>query len=107
MKKLLISLIKFYKRKIFPNKKACCRFRPSCSSYAIGAIEKHGAFLGSLMAIARISRCNIFSPGGFDPVPEKFTLKSSVGKVNEPSVCEKCSKKEVCDGQSCDLLSEN
>ena len=104
MKKLLISLIKFYKRKISPNKKACCRFRPSCSSYAIGAIEKHGAFLGSIMAIARIMRCNPFFRGGYDPVPERFTLKSNVGRVTEESVCEKCSKKEICDRQSCDLL---
>ena len=106
MKKLLISLIRFYKRKISPNKKACCRFRPSCSTYAIHAIEKHGAFLGSIMALARLFRCNPFFPGGYDPVPDRFTLKSGVGKNSEPSVCEKCTKKEVCDGQSCDLLEK-
>ena len=104
MKKLLIKIIYFYKRKISSKTQACCRFRPTCSSYAIGAIQKHGAFLGSIMAVARILRCNPFFPGGYDPVPDRFTLRSGVGKVNEPSVCEKCSKKEECDGQSCDLL---
>ncbi len=104
MKKLLISLITFYKRKISSKTRACCRFRPTCSTYAIGAIEKHGAFLGSIMALARLFRCNPFFRGGYDPVPDRFTLRSGVGRVTEPSVCEKCDKKEICDGQNCDLL---
>ena len=80
MKKLLIGLIRFYKTKISPKKKAVCRFRPTCSSFAIEAIEKHGALLGSLMAFCRIMRCNPYFRGGYDPVPDRFTLKSGVGK---------------------------
>jgi len=101
MKKLLIKLIRFYKRKISPNTKSHCRFRPSCSSFAIEAIQKHGAFLGSIMAFCRIMRCNHLFRGGYDPVPERFTLKSSVGRYSEPSVCEKCDKRDKCDRTKC------
>ena len=101
MKKLLIGLIRLYKTKISPKKKAVCRFRPTCSSFAIEAIEKHGALLGSLMAFCRIMRCNPYFRGGYDPVPDRFTLKSGVGKYKEPSVCEKCEKRNICDGTKC------
>lgn len=106
MKRVLIFLIKFYKRKISPKKGQCCRFRPSCSTFAIGAIEKHGAFLGSLMAVCRIIRCNPMFVGGYDPVPERFTLKSGVGKYTEPSACENCEMNKVCDRQSCEVLGQ-
>ena len=68
MKKVLISLIRFYQIRISPYKKPCCRFYPTCSSYAIEAIEKKGVLFGGLMAIWRILRCNPFCKGGFDPV---------------------------------------
>ncbi|MEE1049810.1 MAG: membrane protein insertion efficiency factor YidD [Clostridia bacterium] len=66
MKKLLISLIKFYQKRISPLKKPCCRFYPSCSQYAVMAIEKYGVFIGTGKAIWRIIRCNPFSKGGID-----------------------------------------
>lgn len=68
MKKVLISLIRFYQRRISPYKKPCCRFYPTCSAYAIEAIEKKGLLRGGLMALWRILRCNPFCKGGFDPV---------------------------------------
>ena len=68
MKKLLISLINFYRKYISPGRPSCCRYRPTCSQYALDAIEKHGAFRGSIMAGYRILRCNPFSKGGYDPV---------------------------------------
>lgn len=68
MKKILIYLIRFYQKKISPLKKPCCRFYPTCSNYAIEAIEKKGVFRGVLMALWRIARCNPFGKGGFDPV---------------------------------------
>jgi len=101
MKKLIISFIRFYKKRISPKKKPCCRFRPTCSSFAIEAVERYGAFLGSLMAIFRILRCNPFFKGGYDPVPERFTLLSGVGKYEEPSVCERCEKQDRCDRTHC------
>ncbi|MBY0757089.1 membrane protein insertion efficiency factor YidD [Clostridium sardiniense] len=68
MKKVVINLIRFYRKNISPLKNPCCRYVPTCSQYAIEAVEKHGAFRGSLMAIWRILRCNPFSKGGYDPV---------------------------------------
>ena len=72
MKKLFIWMIRFYQKNISPNKPQCCRFQPTCSAYAIEAIEKHGAFYGLLLALYRILRCNPFNKNcGYDPVPEK------------------------------------
>lgn len=68
MKKVLISLIKFYRKFISPGKAPCCKFRPTCSQYALDAINKYGAFKGGIMAGYRILRCNPFSKGGYDPV---------------------------------------
>ncbi|AWZ49751.1 membrane protein insertion efficiency factor YidD [Hathewaya limosa] len=68
MKRILIFLIKLYRKYISPLKPACCRFYPTCSQYAIEAIEKYGALKGGFMAIKRILRCNPFNKGGYDPV---------------------------------------
>lgn len=68
MKKILISLINFYKRYISPNTAPKCKYTPTCSQYAIDAINKYGAIRGTLKAIWRILRCNPFSKGGYDPV---------------------------------------
>lgn len=70
MKKFLVWLIRFYQRYISPYKGgATCRFIPSCSAYAIQALETYGAAKGMRLAIKRILRCHPFSKGGFDPVP--------------------------------------
>ncbi|HPD33621.1 MAG TPA: membrane protein insertion efficiency factor YidD [Bacteroidota bacterium] len=79
MKKILIELIKLYKKFISPALPPSCRFYPTCSSYAIEAIDKHGIFYGSALSIWRILRCNPFNKGGIDPVPEnikKFYIKN-------------------------------
>ena len=69
MKAVLLSLIRFYRKYISPFTPPSCRFIPTCSQYALEAIEKYGAFKGSMLAAWRILRCNPFSKGGFDPVP--------------------------------------
>ncbi|BAL81616.1 membrane protein insertion efficiency factor YidD [Caldisericum exile] len=69
MKKFLISILKFYRKYISPLKPPTCRFTPTCSEYAIEAIEKYGAKKGGFLAIKRVLRCNPFFPGGNDPVP--------------------------------------
>ncbi|MBQ6707200.1 MAG: membrane protein insertion efficiency factor YidD [Clostridia bacterium] len=71
MKKLLIALIRFYQRAISPHTPGCCRFTPTCSAYAMEAIERFGVVRGLGLAIWRILRCNPFCRGGYDPVPEK------------------------------------
>lgn len=68
-KKSLITLIQGYRSLISPLFPPSCRFQPTCSKYAIEAIEKFGAFGGSWLAIKRILRCHPFHPGGYDPVP--------------------------------------
>ena len=67
---ILLIPIYFYRACISPLKPPTCRFVPTCSEYAIEALEKHGVVKGSLLAIFRILRCNPFSKGGYDPVPE-------------------------------------
>lgn len=69
MKKILIGLIKFYRKYISPLKSTRCPYIPTCSQYGLEAIEKYGALKGSLLAAWRILRCNPFSKGGYDPVP--------------------------------------
>ena len=70
MKKILIGLIKFYRKYLSGVKPVpTCKYIPTCSEYGIEAIEKYGAFKGGLLTIWRILRCNPFSKGGYDPVP--------------------------------------
>ena len=70
MKKLLLSLIRFYRRSISPLFPPSCRFVPTCSQYALEAIEKYGAARGGLLALRRLMRCHPFHKGGwYDPVP--------------------------------------
>jgi len=61
--------IRFYQLAISPMTPSVCRYYPSCSNYAIEAIDKYGALKGGWLAIRRILRCHPFRPGGFDPVP--------------------------------------
>ena len=70
MKKLLLSVIVCYQRWISPAFPGKCRFRPTCSEYAIEAIRKYGAFKGTYLALRRILRCHPFYKGDiYDPVP--------------------------------------
>ena len=70
MKKLLLSLIRFYRRSISPLFPPSCRFVPTCSEYALQAVEKYGPLRGGFMALRRFLRCHPFHKGGwYDPVP--------------------------------------
>ena len=70
MKKLLLKLILFYQHHISPVTPACCRFRPTCSAYALEAITKYGARKGGKLALKRLLRCHPFYKGEiYDPVP--------------------------------------
>ena len=72
MKQIFILLIKGYRKFISPVKKPCCRFNPTCSAYALRAIEMHGVFKGGKLAVKRILKCHPWHEGGYDPVPEKL-----------------------------------
>ncbi len=80
-KKALILPIRFYKRCISPLFPPCCRFYPSCSSYAMEAIEVHGPVRGLWLAVRRILRCHPGNPGGYDPVPP-LNVHSSAPHAN-------------------------
>lgn len=70
MKRVFLWLIRFYRSYISPLRSPCCRFTPTCSAYALEAIEKYGALKGGFLAFRRILRCNPFYKGDFfDPVP--------------------------------------
>ena len=65
----LVGAVKAYQRLVSPLLPPSCRFYPSCSAYAVTALERHGALKGSWLAARRLSRCHPFHPGGVDPVP--------------------------------------
>ncbi len=68
-KRILLWLIRFYRAALSPMHPACCRFTPTCSQYALEAVEKYGALKGGWLALRRILRCHPFHEGGYDPVP--------------------------------------
>lgn len=75
MKSFMLAAIRFYRKHISPKLPPMCRYYPTCSCYAIEAIETHGAFKGFFLALFRLLRCNQLFPGGYDPVPPKKEKK--------------------------------
>ena len=72
MKQVLLSLIRFYQKNISPLRPPCCRFIPTCSQYALEAVEKYGAIKGGWLALRRVARCHPFHRQKsiqYDPVP--------------------------------------
>ena len=82
MKRLLIGLVKGYQHYISPLTPPSCRYHPTCSHYMVQAIEKHGAIKGTTMGLARIMRCHPFTDGGFDTVPDYFTVKRNLDDLD-------------------------
>ncbi|MDR2525729.1 MAG: membrane protein insertion efficiency factor YidD [Oscillospiraceae bacterium] len=71
MQHAFIHVIRFYQRRISPLFPPVCRYYPTCSAYALEAVQVHGALKGFFMGLLRFLRCNPLFPGGFDPVPPK------------------------------------
>ncbi len=78
MKTVLLALIRFYRRCISPYTPGCCRFRPTCSAYAMEAISLYGVRKGGLLALKRLLRCHPFNKGDiYDPVPQQLSKEES------------------------------
>ena len=73
MKPLALILIRTYKAAVSPYLPSMCRYEPTCSDYAAGAVEHHGVARGGLLALGRLARCHPGRAGGYDPVPEPKT----------------------------------
>lgn len=84
MRSVLIALVRAYRYAISPMMASHCRFYPSCSGYALEALEQHGSLRGSALALKRIARCHPFNPGGYDPVPCKNHSHSSAKPTQAP-----------------------
>lgn len=69
MKRVFIFMIRLYQKLLSPVLGASCRYTPTCSQYAVEALQKHGIFKGSWLAIKRIVSCNPWGGHGYDPVP--------------------------------------
>ena len=69
MQRALMAAVRFYRRHISPNSAPRCRYLPTCSAYALEALEKYGALKGAWLSVRRLLRCNPFFKGGYDPVP--------------------------------------
>ena len=74
MKYIMIRMIRFYQKYLSPLKSTKCPYFPTCSQYGLEAIKKYGAVKGGLLALWRILRCNPFSKGGYDPVPDEVRM---------------------------------
>jgi uncharacterized protein len=72
--RLLVFLVRAYRLVLSPWLGSSCRFEPTCSAYAIGALTKHGAAVGSYLTLRRLARCHPFCEGGHDPVPDRPTF---------------------------------
>ncbi|WP_372750400.1 membrane protein insertion efficiency factor YidD [Litorivivens sp.] len=84
MRIILVTVIRIYRYAISPLMASHCRFYPSCSQYALEAVETHGAAHGSWLATKRLCRCHPFTAGGFDPVPGSDT-ESKTSTQAQPS----------------------
>ena len=71
MQRLLMGLVRAYRLLLSPSIGSACRFEPTCSAYALQALERHGAAWGSCLTLTRLARCHPWCAGGHDPVPEQ------------------------------------
>jgi putative membrane protein insertion efficiency factor len=81
---LILSLLRLYRAIISPMYGPTCRFYPSCSEYALIAVDRHGVIRGGWLAIRRLLRCHPWNPGGVDPVPPREGRSHRTGSANSP-----------------------
>jgi putative membrane protein insertion efficiency factor len=83
--RLLLVPLRFYQRWISPALGPRCRFAPSCSHYAVAALQVHGPLRGSWLAARRVLRCHPWNPGGHDPVPPARSVSATMSATMEPT----------------------
>jgi uncharacterized protein len=79
MKYVLIALLRAYRAVISPLYGQVCRYHPSCSAYALEAVQVHGSIKGTWLAVHRLGRCHPWAAGGYDPVPPRVTTRTTPG----------------------------
>ena len=79
MKYVLIALLRGYRAVISPLYGQVCRYHPSCSAYALEAVEVHGSLKGGWLAVRRLGRCHPWAAGGYDPVPPRVATRVNTG----------------------------
>jgi putative membrane protein insertion efficiency factor len=80
---LLLGLLWFYRNAISPMRGPTCRYYPSCSTYAVGALRVHGPAKGTLLAVTRVCRCHPWADGGLDPVPPKGAWRATPESIED------------------------
>ena len=90
-----MGIIRFYQKFISPLFPPKCKYYPTCSAYAMEAVKRFGAVRGSALAVWRILRCNPWSMGGIDPVPEKFTFRVKKYDFTDPGHGENEDNKKI------------
>ncbi|HET8568594.1 MAG TPA: membrane protein insertion efficiency factor YidD [Candidatus Limnocylindria bacterium] len=85
MKRFVLAALRGYKRNLSPLLPPACRYTPTCSEYAMEAVERYGVLRGGALAVKRVLSCNPFSRGGYDPVPERAVGGGSAGAERAPS----------------------
>lgn len=75
VKHVLIALLRVYRAVVSPLYGEVCRYYPSCSAYALGAVQEHGSLRGSWLAVRRLARCHPWAAGGYDPVPARVPAR--------------------------------
>lgn len=89
LRQLLLLIIRVYRKWISPALPASCKYHPSCSAYAVQSLERHGAGKGALLATWRLLKCNPFSQGGVNPIPERGHWRADVYPNGDPRVADK------------------
>ena len=93
-KHVMIGAIRFYQRALSPLMGPSCRFSPTCSEFAVGAIDGYGALSGGWLAFKRILRCHPFGGQGYDPVPEVGLGDTIVGESRLQNLCSRDVRRE-------------
>ncbi|EKP94768.1 membrane protein insertion efficiency factor YidD [Thermaerobacter subterraneus] len=87
--RVALAFLRFYRRWISPLKPPACRYTPTCSAYAMEAVERYGVLRGGWLVVRRVLRCHPWAPGGYDPVPQLAPLRLVTGRGGDRGAASK------------------